>query len=67
MSTVDMQDALNSAIDCNKGLDALISLMAATSNRNAPSMDCLSELVSSIQRDMQEHLIELKRCLDSLE
>ncbi|MBI5917774.1 MAG: hypothetical protein HY849_00145 [Nitrosomonadales bacterium] len=65
MSTVDVQDALNAAIDCNKGLDALISLMMATSQGNAPSMDCLAELISSLQRDMQQQLLDIIRSIET--
>lgn len=63
-STVEMQDAMEAAIACNKGLDALVDLMMATSRGNAPSIDCLSELVLSLHRDMEGRLLELKRCID---
>lgn len=65
MNIISVQDALNGALDCNKGFDALISLMMATSRSNAPSMDCLAELISSIQRDMQERLLNIKRCVET--
>lgn len=64
MSRVDMQDALNAAIECNKGLDALVSLMMATSRSNAPNIECLSELINTIHLDMENRLLELKRCIE---
>lgn len=65
MSQVAVQDALNGALDCNKGFDALISLMMATSRSNAPSLDCLAELISSLQRDMQQRLMDIKQSVET--
>ena len=65
MNTISVRDALNGALDCNKGFDALISLMMATARSNAPSLDCLAELISSLQRDMQQRLMDIKRSVET--
>lgn len=63
--TIEAFDALNDALACNKGLDALVDLMMATSSSNAPSIECLAELLLSIRRDMQLRLTTLQQCLSS--
>ncbi len=57
-------DAIERAIECNKGLDALVDLMMAADEVNAPKMDCLSELLYSVQRDLNDRLLDVQRCID---
>lgn len=56
-------DALDHAIDSNKGLDALVCLMFSVEEADAPDMKSLAELVWSVQKDIASHLDDLKRCI----
>lgn len=57
------RDALNLAQGCSKGLDALVSLMSATEDNNAPPLHDLADLLFSLQRDLDSRLSEVDRAL----
>lgn len=62
---VQANDALNQAKDVNTGFEALVALLGAVPESDAPKAREIAEIISAMHFRMRDHLDNLERCLDA--